>query len=104
MKRNVSIVDFVTNPHLLGLSISQPQETGCIRGKLRFTTEGNSYLSDRERPDFSLRLNCTTLYLTLHQFQTIIVASNRSRFSEFLTEQLIADGSTKILSIHIPSE
>ena len=27
MKRNVSIVDFVTDPQLLGLSISQPQET-----------------------------------------------------------------------------
>jgi hypothetical protein len=27
VKRNVSIVDFVTDPQLLGLSISQPQET-----------------------------------------------------------------------------
>ncbi len=27
MKRNVSIIDFVTDPQLLGLSISQPQET-----------------------------------------------------------------------------
>lgn len=27
MKRNISIVDFVTDPQLLGLSISKPQET-----------------------------------------------------------------------------
>ena len=27
MKRNVSIIDFITDPQLLGLSISQPQET-----------------------------------------------------------------------------
>ena len=27
MKRNISIVDFVTDPQLLGLSISTPQET-----------------------------------------------------------------------------
>ena len=104
MKRNVSIVDFVTDPQLLGLSISQPQETGCIRGKLRFTTEGNSYLSDRERPDFSLRLRIDASLQCCVKFKAIIVSSSRSRFSEFLTEQLIADGSTKILSIHIASE
>jgi hypothetical protein len=27
MKRNISIIDFVTDPQLLGLSISKPQET-----------------------------------------------------------------------------
>ena len=26
-KRNISIIDFVTDPQLLGLSISKPQET-----------------------------------------------------------------------------
>ena len=48
MKRNISIVDFVTDPQLLGLSISQPQETGCIRETKIYDGRQQLFVGQRE--------------------------------------------------------